>query len=236
MPTSTSEHYPQLLSLAVHEFRTPASVVGGYLRMLQRDPDQPLSERQKKMVEEAEKSCARLVALIAELSDIGKLDAGLIGLQTKRIDLFTLIEEVAAHVHEAEERDVRLQLRGDSSGALMNGDAPRLRTAFDALFRAILREKGGPATVVVDRRRTEADGRRLAIVTISEDATVQEAYGRPRQSFDEKRGGMGLALPLARRVFEGHAGRLLAPQSSSTANGDDPVSRGSAIVELPLTE
>ena len=31
------DSYPQLLSLAVHEFRTPASVVGGYLRMLQRD-------------------------------------------------------------------------------------------------------------------------------------------------------------------------------------------------------
>jgi len=38
---------PQLVSLAVHEFRTPASVVGGYLRMLQRDADPQLSERQR---------------------------------------------------------------------------------------------------------------------------------------------------------------------------------------------
>ena len=236
MSSSSTEQYPELLSLAVHEFRTPASVVGGYLRMLQRDADQPLSDRQRKMVEEAEKSCARLVALIAELSDIGKLDAGLIGLQAKPIDLFALLEEVAAHVHEAEERDVRLQLRGDSTGALMSGDAARLRTAFDALFRAILREKGGPATVVVDRRKTESGGRTIAVITVSEDATVQDAYGRPRQAFDEKRGGMGLALPLARRVFKGHGGALLAPQSPPNASGDDPVSRGSAIVELPLTE
>ena len=39
MATSTVEQYPPLLSLAVHEFRTPLSVVVGYLRMLQRDPD-----------------------------------------------------------------------------------------------------------------------------------------------------------------------------------------------------
>lgn len=236
MPSSGVDHYPQLISLAVHEFRTPASVVGGYLRMLQRDPEHPLSDRQRKMIEEAEKSCSRLVALIAELSDIGKLDSGAIALQSAPLDLFALIEEVAAHVHEAEERDVHLELRGESSGGSMNGDAARLRAAFDALFRAILREKAGPAIVVVDRRRALSNGRPLAVVTVSENSTVQDAYERPRQAFDEKRGGLGLALPLARRVVEGHAGRLWAPQSSPNASENDPVSRGSAIVELPLTE
>src|SRR5918912_1241470 len=60
MPTSTAENYPQLLSLAVHELRTPASVVGGYLRMLQRDTEPAMSERQRRMIDEAEKSCQRL--------------------------------------------------------------------------------------------------------------------------------------------------------------------------------
>ena len=48
---SPGESYTQLLSLAVHEFRTPASVVGGYLRMLQGDTDAPLSERQQRMID-----------------------------------------------------------------------------------------------------------------------------------------------------------------------------------------
>ena len=77
---SPGESYTQLLSLAVHEFRTPASVVGGYLRMLQRDADVPLSQRQRRMIDEAERSCQRLVALIGELSEIQKLDADLIQL------------------------------------------------------------------------------------------------------------------------------------------------------------
>jgi len=188
------------------------------------------------MIDEAEKSCARMVAIIAELSDVGKLDAGLIHLQSKPIDVFALIEDVAAHVHEAKERDVHLELHGPSTGAPMNGDAIRLRAAFDALFRAILREKAGPATVIVDRRRTTANGRAAAVITVSDSISVQEAYARPRQVFDEKRGGLGLALPLARRVFDGHGGTLSAPQSSAHSPGGDPVTRGSAIVELPLTE
>jgi two-component system OmpR family sensor kinase len=224
--------YPELLSLAVHEFRTPASVVGGYLRMLQRNGDSPLSERQLKMVEEAEKSCTRLVALIAELSEVSKLDAGLITLAHQPLDAFTLVAEVAELVHEARDREVRLEVRGQQHGAQLSGDAPRLRTAFDAIFRAILREKGGPCLVVAERRVETRAGRTSAILVVAEDSSVQAAYDREPGLFDEKRGGMGLALPLARRVIEGHGGRVWAPAATGT---DDALARGSAIVALPIT-
>src|SRR5262249_5875206 len=164
----------QLLSLAVHEFRTPASVVGGYLRMLQRDADPPLSERQRRMVDEAEKSCARIVAIVAELSDIGKLDSGLITLSRLPLDIFRLVGEVAELVHEASDREVHLELRGPSAGAPTAGDAPRLRAAFEANFRAILREKPGPATVVADRRLETRDGRTSAVVVVADGVSVQE--------------------------------------------------------------
>jgi len=42
---ASEESYPKLISLAVHELRSPASVVSGYLRMLQRDTETPLSDR-----------------------------------------------------------------------------------------------------------------------------------------------------------------------------------------------
>jgi signal transduction histidine kinase len=221
---------PQLVSLAVHEFRTPASVVGGYLRMLQRDADPPLSERQRRMVDEAEKSCARLVAIVGELSDIGKLDSGAIALASQPIDLFTLVGEVAELVHEASDREVRLELRGPATGASVTGDGTRLRAAFDAIFRAILREKPGPATVVADRRTVVRDGRGAAVVVVADADRVQQAYDSPSGAFDDRRGGLGLALPLARRVIERHGGALWSPA------GDEAAARGAALVSLPLTE
>src|SRR5262245_12198422 len=242
MSTTTPDEnpYPQLLSLAVHEFRTPASVVGGYLRMLQRDNDATLTERQRKMIDEAEKSCGRLVALIAELSDISKLDAGLIALARQQLDLFTLVGEVAAGVQEAKDRDVHLEVRGDAAGAALSGDATRLRSAFDAVFRAILREKPGPSTVIAERRIEKRDGRATAVVVVAEAASVQTAYERAPGPFDEKRGGLGLALPLARRVIEGHGGRIWAPAAGVGKTGgaerDSALARGSAIISLPVTE
>jgi signal transduction histidine kinase len=235
------DSYPQLISLAVHEFRGPTGVVSGYLRMLQHDIDDPLSPRQRKMIEEAAKSCAKLAAIVEELSEVGKLDDGRVSLAQRPLDAFRLVDEVAALVHEARDREVHFEVRGPSTGATMSGDAKRLRNAFDAIFRAIVREKPRHATVVAERRIEKIDGRAAAILIVAEEASVQAAYDRAPGPFDEERGGVGLALPLARRVIEGHGGRLWAP----TPEGDppepgrpstDPLTRGSAIISLPITE
>ena len=223
--------YPRLLSLAVHEFRTPASVVGGYLKMLQRDGDTPLSDRQKRMIEEADKSCTRLVALIAELSEVSKLDAGEVALARRPVDIFALAAEVAATVTEAADRDVHLELQGPAEGAPLSGDAARLRNAFDAIFRAVLREKSGPSTVVAERRIDVRDGRSSAVIVVAEAASVPAAYARKRGPFDDYRGGLGLALQLARRTIEAHGGTLSSP---AAADDNDPLTRGSAVIVLPI--
>jgi signal transduction histidine kinase len=227
-----NESYPQLLSLAVHELRTPASVVGGYLRMLQRDTESPLNARQRKMIDEAEKSCARLVQLVAELSDVSKLDAGLITLGRQPLDLFDLVGEVAAGVHEQQDREVRFEVRGDSSGAPINGDAARLATAFHSIFRAILREQSAASVVIAERRLQKAGPRTSAVIVVTEAGRVQAAYSEPAGPFDEKRGGLGLALPIARRIIEAHGGVVTSPVEPQ---GPDSIAgRGAAIITLPL--
>jgi signal transduction histidine kinase len=228
MATSTAENYPPLLSLAVHEFRTPVSVVSGYLRMLQRDPD--LNERQRKMIDEAERSCARLAGIVSELSDIGKLDSGGIALARQRMDLFSLLSEVAEHVQEGTDREVQLVVRGTGDGAPIVGDAPRLRNALDAILRTILRETPGPRTIVAERRLERNAGTTSAVIIVAPDDSVSTAYEARPGVFDEKRGGLGLALPLARRVIAGHGGAMWS------AAEPEALSRGSIIVRIPVTE
>lgn len=226
--------YAGLLSLAVHEFRTPASVVSGYLRMLLRPDGPPLDERQRKMIEEAEKSCARLVALINEMSEISKLDGGATALKKEPFDLFPALEEVAGDMHEARDRDVRFELRGEASGAGLSGDRQRLAAAFSAVFRAILREQPASALVVADRKLARAAGGSSAVVVVAPSTDVQPAYEAPRAGFDEKRGGMGLSLPIARRIIEHHGGRIWSPALPMAANGGS--GRSAIVVSLPVGE
>ena len=67
--------WSRLLGLSVHEFRTPMTVVAGYIRMLLKDRAGPLSDQQRRLLEEAEKSCGRLTALLTEVSDLSNLEA-----------------------------------------------------------------------------------------------------------------------------------------------------------------
>jgi signal transduction histidine kinase len=232
MPSS-KEVYPPLLSLTVHEFRTPVSVVSGYLRMLQGEAGGPLSERQRHMIDEAEKSCKRLVAFIAELSEIGKLDDGQVSLARQPLDFFALAGEVASQVQESRDRGVALEVRGDAA-APITGDATRLRNAIDAVFRAILREKNGPCTVVAERRREVHDGTHRAVLVVGDEQNMEEVYASTPGVFDEKRGGLGLALPLARRVIEGHGGRIWSP--APREGSGDALARGSVVISIPVME
>ncbi|HUR33019.1 MAG TPA: HAMP domain-containing sensor histidine kinase [Vicinamibacterales bacterium] len=225
--------YAHLLSLAAHEFRTPASVVGGYLRMLQKDTESPLSERQRKMIDEAARSCARLVALIGELSEVGKLDSNALPVRTDTFDLFADLEEVARNVHEAEDREVRLELSGVAAGAMVAGDRPRLSAAFGAFFRALLREQPTAVTMVCERRLVTDGTSTSAVVVIARESDVQRAYESPAQPFDEHRGGIGLSLPIARRVIERTGGRIWAP---TPASDTDRGLRSALVVSIPLPE
>ena len=214
--SSANETYSELLSLAAHEFRTPASVVGGYLRMLLQETESPLSERQRKMIEEADKSCGRLAAIVAELGEIAKLDDGTATVARTAFDLFPALDDIAGRVHESSDRDVQLQLSGEAAGAQMAGDLSRLQQAFTAVFRAVLREQPAGSRVVVNRSRVTMGPYTSALVIVAREDAVERARTSMPSTFSEYRGGMGLALPIARRVFERHGGRIWSTEPGSS--------------------
>lgn len=221
--------WPHLLSLAVHEFRTPANVVAGYLRMLERDADPPLPDRQRKLVEQAGKSCARLVALIAELSDVSKLESGALPLLRQRFDLFARVADVAAGVQEGRDRGVRIEVRGQAVGATVTGDDTWMAAAIGSILRVVAREQSASCTVAVERRIEACEGGGdSAVIVVAPGNSVQTAYEAPSGPFDEFRGGLGLALPIARRVIERHGGRVWSPA------GEGP--HGGVLISIPLSE
>ena len=215
--------FTRTMSLTVHELRTPVTVVGGYLRMLLKEQGGPLTEKQKKMLEEAERSCGRINALVNEMSEVGKIESGDIAIATQDVDVSALLIDVAGDMHEGEDRGVRLELHGVDQPMSVTGDRARLAAAFKALFHSAMRERGDPGAILVDCRR---QGSGSIVIRIGDDDTQRALDGTPGAdpSFDEWRGGMGLALPLARRIITAHGGTIWSAQES----------RAGAAVQLPL--
>jgi signal transduction histidine kinase len=221
---------PRVVSLAVHELRTPVTVVAGYLRMLLREQGGPLTDKQRKMLEEADRSCSRIGGLVAEMSEFSKLEAQELGLVRADLDLAALVAEVASGMHD-NDRGVRLDVRGADRPLMVSGDRPRLAAAVKALLHSAIRERGEPGVVVVTCSTREGSPP-WAIVAVGDDALVatlaDSASAQSLPSFDEWRGGMGLALPVARRVLEAHGGAVWSAADST--------SRAAAALRLPLAK
>jgi signal transduction histidine kinase len=218
--------WPKVLSLAVHEFRTPVTVVAGYMRMLLKERAGPLSDQQRKLLEEAEKSCARLSALIAEMSELSNLEREAAPLRRASVDFQPLLEQAVAAMTEMPEREVTVELQGNASGRLQ-ADVARLQAALVSILTALRREVVGTDRLLVRYTVTEvADGSQFRIA-IGEQPQIDEiASADPGtlERFDEWRGGSGLSLAIARRIIGQHGGTLLSPPG----NG-----RAGAVVTLP---
>lgn len=214
-PESSPSTLSQLVSLAVHELRTPEAVVAGYLRMLLREQGGPLTDKQRKMLEEADRSCARLHAVVNEMSELAHLEARELALTRIDFDLAALVAEVAEGAAAIPEKDrgvgndrgVRIEVRGGDRRLLMTGDRGRIATALKALLYAAVRQRGKADVVVAECNIVGTWG----VIAIGDEAllpALMRDAGSPRSWFDEWDGGMGLGLPMARRVLEAHGGAI----------------------------
>jgi signal transduction histidine kinase len=198
--------WPKILSLSVHEFRTPMTVVAGYIRMLLKDRAGPLSDQQRRLLEEAEKSCARLTALVAEVSDLSNLEGGTAPLNRQASDLHKALRDAVEQLPPLPDREVRIDLQLDGNAAPIQADPVRLTEALSAVIKALRRELVGDAPLIVRGRRTPPDYE----IQIGDEDTIAALDESPgvREVFDEWRGGSGLILPVARRIIEAHGGRI----------------------------
>jgi signal transduction histidine kinase len=221
-------NWSRLLALSVHEFRTPITVVAGYIRMLLKDKAGALTDQQRRLLEEAEKSCARLSGLVAEMSDLANLEAGNAPFNRSAVDLKALLAEAIDALPPAPDREVRVTMAASPDPASVDGDPARLRGAFAALINATRRELVTSDELFVRERRAEHDGRAAAWIAIGDGTRIDALEGADRSAlttFDEWRGGSGLSLAIARRVIEAHGGRVWSPVTDS---------KGGAVAVLPL--
>lgn len=219
--------WPRLLSLSVHELRTPISVVAGYLRMLLKDPSGALDDRYRRMLEEAEKSCGRLAALVAEMSDLSALEGGTAALKTAPVDIRALLSEAIAALPPLPDRTVSIELTTGTGPAVIQGDAARLQSAITSVIHALRRELVTSDNLLINERFAPYEGRAASWIAIADVDNIQALSAtdaKDLNTFDEWRGGCGLSLPVACRVIDRHHGSIWSPSNGAKA---------AAVIVLP---
>lgn len=220
-------HCARLLSLAVHEFRTPTAVVSGYLRMVLRHFGDGLTDQQRKLLEESEKACGALSRLLSDFSDLARLEQGGLRLGLEPLSLGGLLAEVAPNVQEGTDRGLSVEVDAQD-GLIVEADKTRLGEAIASLMAAVVRERLEGARVVAVARPEGGSG--SVLVVLGDADTAPDLLGDAKarlEPFDEYRGGLGFRLPAAARIVEAHGGRLASPV---TERG-----RLSILMTLPVT-
>lgn len=201
--------WPKVLSLAVHEFRTPMTVVSGYIRMLLKDRAGALTDQQRRLLEEAEKSCGRLSGLVSEVSELSNLEAGTLPYNKQRTDVRAALRHAAGQLPPLPEREIAVDLELGDGAAIVHGDPARLAQAFGAVLAALRRELVTSDRLIVRENAASHDGARAIELRFGDEETLAAFDADPeRPVFDEWRGGVGLSLTVARRLIEAHGGTL----------------------------
>jgi signal transduction histidine kinase/ActR/RegA family two-component response regulator len=199
----------EFLAKMSHELRTPLNAVLGYSEILLEDAE--LDGRGQEIADLQKISAAgkHLLAMVNDILDISKIEAGKMALHVESVDLNKLIDEVEATARPlaAKNTNVFVVERGDNLG-IIRADATKLRQAiFNLLSNAAKFTQNGTVTLSA-RRLGEENGDWIEVAVADTGIGISREQQRALFSnFTQANakiaavyGGTGLGLSLSQNL------------------------------------
>jgi CheY-like chemotaxis protein/anti-sigma regulatory factor (Ser/Thr protein kinase) len=200
----------EFLAMLGHELRNPLGAIGGAVAALQRaaGPDGDSAP----LLAIVARQGRHLTRIVDDLLDVSRVISGKIVLRRHPVDLREIVDGcVAALRHAGRTAAHALTVAGDP--VFVEGDATRLEQVVSNLLDNALEytPAGGRVAVTLGAEDHEAVLRvRDSGVGITADMLpyVFDVLVQGRRSLDRPEGGLGLGLPLVKRLVELHGGRV----------------------------
>jgi signal transduction histidine kinase len=194
----------ELLLVVSHELRTPLTVIGGYVRLLLSEEVGPLTEEQRRFLEESQKSAKRLSGFIGNILDAKRAAKGDEVLEVGPAPVAPVVEAVASMFERlVSEREIDLHLELD----------PSLRACFDATrVEQILTNLLGNAIRFVPRGGSIEISLALCAVRGREFIEVAVADDGPGVAHEDRE---RIFEPYVQGGEEGHRGGLRRTAAAS---------------------
>ncbi|MBL8797927.1 MAG: GAF domain-containing protein, partial [Planctomycetia bacterium] len=207
----------QFLATVSHELRTPLNAIIGYSEMLQ---ELAQDDGQEKYIPDLKKihwAGQHLLALINDILDLSKIEAGRIELYLENFPVTVIVQEVTATVQTliAKNGNV-LEVRGAEQAGTIHADATRVRQCLlNLLSNAAKFTERGRITLAASRA-VEGDRDWIYFrVTDTGIGMTEEQMGRLFQAFSQadasttrKYGGTGLGLAISQRFCQMMGGEI----------------------------
>jgi len=194
-----------------HELRTPLNAIIGYSEMLE-DESQELEHAEfAKDLQKIQSAGKHLLALINDVLDLSKIEAGKMALQLENFDLPVLIKEMVSTFHLTAEKNAnKLRVRLSEDAGTMRGDITKVRQIlFNLMSNACKFTDHGTISLEVDRITVDAqECIRFRVVdtgigiTPEQQRRLFQEFVQADGSISRKYGGSGLGLVLCDRFVK----------------------------------
>jgi PAS domain S-box-containing protein len=209
-----------------HEIRTPMNAITGMAHLLRRDGVTP---RQKERLDKMEAAARHLLAILNDVLDLSKIEAGKLVLETQTFDVRNIVTGTAAMIQErAQAKGLSVSTECEPMPSPLLGDATRLTQALlNYAANAVKFTDRGRICLRV-QKLSEDDASIVVRFEVEDSGIGIDPQVLPRlfqvfeqgdNSMTRRYGGSGLGLAITRRLallMGGDAGVRSAPGSGST--------------------
>jgi len=210
---AASRHKSEFLANMSHELRTPLNAIIGFSQVMRQRFFGDINEKQEEYLDDILSSGNHLLALINDVLDLSKVEAGQVDLEVSAFSLREALERGVVMVRERATRSgVGLSLELAPGVDIIEGDERRIRqVVFNLLSNAVKFTPPGGSIAIESAR---VNGEVQVSVTDTGPGIAPDDQERIFEEFQqtdagvEQREGTGLGLALSRRLVELHGGRI----------------------------